>query len=630
MASRLANRCGSRLLVKYCLGPHSSLPHLDILIRASGERGSSAENQTSSIPGDDREVNDSRFEFRSHSTFRADPKSAVSGKPRFLNTGSRAFFCAIESLEDGSSGTGASRVFSLAVRDYFRDVQGISEEDADFISSNCPSFTTKVAEFAATSSQEYNDPNGRKLSFDCYLRMYLEKTSGSLLEPVFESIGRLHSGRGTSPLSKLEVSLSGENGLFKKFAVLESLGCPRRKLWDVLENNLEILSWGVEELHGKIVFLERLGVEKKNMVALVKDPSVFSADLEKRLGPILQYLAEVGVERHVLGDLMKFNPQGLIKMPVTNFRERVDFLLKLGLTSSEVQKSMRSFPQLVHLRLSNLTEKIEYFESLGIEPENMLKLIAKLPSIFRHSIEKNLVPKVNMLEALGISKNRIKKIIVHYPQLFGCGMDSLKYKLAFFEANGLTGNRLVKLITWHPRAFSFSVDENLSKKLRFLMTKGFEAGSTSMVRALAACLSISIVSLEARFVNLQGLGFSPKEVRDLVKKQPTILCLSEKTIRKKMDYLVKTMGRPASELLRCPGYLLYSLELRTKPRHEVLEHLNSKGLLRTGAYSLSTILQPREDMFEDRFMKVDPECYEVYNSHFEKETRLSVKTMVAL
>ncbi|KAL3692105.1 hypothetical protein R1sor_005756 [Riccia sorocarpa] len=605
MANRLANRFRPHRLVRYLSDPPFALPPLDILIRQSRQRGNPTEEHATSVARDCQTNNEFQFLLHSvsvHSCFKVDPHSPFSGKRRSLNTGSRALLCALASDESRSLDTGVNlEIASLAVKNYFRDVHGVPEEDADFISRNCPSFTTKLVKFATTSSQDTDGPINEKFFVD----FYLKKEGGSVLEPVFESIGRVNA---TSPVTKLDVSLSGENGLFRKFEVLESLGCRRGKIWDVVEGNLEILSWRTEELQTTISFLKEHGVQNKDMCVFVKDPCVFTMDLEKRLGPILQYLSEVGIQKTVIGDLMKFNPQGLIKMPVANFRERVDFLLKLGLTSSEVQKSLSSFPQLIHLRLSNLTEKIEYFESLGIEKAIMSKIVAKLPSIFRHSIPKNLVPKVQMLEALGVSKTRIKKFIVHYPQLFGCGMDNLKSKLAFFEANGVTGNLLVKLITWHPRAFSLSVDENMAEKLKFLVRKGFEVGSSPMVRALAACLSISTDSLEARFVNLEGLGFSPKEVCDLVKKQPTILCLSEKTIRRKVDYLVRTMRRPTSELLKCPGYLLYSLELRIQPRQKVLEHLASRGLLRAGAYSLSTILQPREDVFEERFMKLDPDC----------------------
>ncbi|BBN13958.1 mTERF domain-containing protein, mitochondrial [Marchantia polymorpha subsp. ruderalis] len=478
-----------------------------------------------------------------------------------------------------------------AVSCYLQKQKGLAARDAHFISRHCPVFLEKIVQAMGRGADV-----GQMV-----VEQWLEKNGVNELEPFFESIG-MSPDKLDDVLSLVQVSLVGEQGLLKSTEVLESLGISRHGLWDVLERNKQLLTLTAAEMQAIVDFLEGLGVKRKDMVGLIENSFFVTENLAT-----LQHLEQIGIQKHVIAEILKTDPHvAAIDMPVGNFRERMDFLLACGLSESEVEQSLKLFPQLLHLRLENLKRKIQFFDSIGLEREKMAKIIARWPLVFRQSVEKKLRPKIEMLQSLGVGRAGIAKILTRYPEITAVSLeDNLKQKVAFFEANGLTGRRLVKLMTSHPRALTLSVND-LNKKLDFFKQKGFAPGSVEMVRALGACITISVASLEARFLNLESLGFSLEESREVVKQQPAILTVSEKCIQDKVHYLVNHMNRFVTEIVRCPSYLLYSLELRIKPRHRVLSLLKAKGLVREEAYSLNTIMIMSEKRFVERFVDQYP------------------------
>ncbi|CAM6127794.1 unnamed protein product [Calypogeia fissa] len=468
-------------------------------------------------------------------------------------------------------------------------------KDAQFISRNCPAYISKVV---AANSQRLTLEKHSKDEDGILIEQWMMDNVNEL-EPFLESIG-LDPEKVEEVLPFVQIPLNGEQGLLRNVEILEGLGISRGSLWDVLEQNKQLLAMTPADLRATVDFLEGLGVKRsKEMVGLIED-SVFLTDSLATL----KNLKDVGVQKDVIAKILKSDSLGggHIDMPVGSFQERVEFLVESGLSKHKVVQSLKLFPQLLHLRLENLRRKIQFFDSIGLERDRVAKIIARWPLVFGESMEKKLRPKIEMLQSLGVGRDGIAKILTRYPELRAVSLEyNLKQKVAFFEKNGLRGKRLVKLLTSHPRALTLSVNE-LNNKLDFLVQKGFSPGSVEMVRALGVCITISVESMAARFVNLESLGFSPEEGREVVKQQPAILSLSEKCIQDKVHYLLNDMQRSIDEIVKCPCYLLYSLKLRIKPRHRVLSLLKSEGALREESYSLNTIMIMSEKRFMERFV----------------------------
>jgi len=74
---------------------------------------------------------------------------------------------------------------------------------------------------------------------------------------------------------------------------------------------------------------------------------------------------------------------------------------------------------------------------------------------------------------------------------------------------------------------------------------------------------------------LSSLGFSEKEVQDILRRQPMSLALSEEKVKRNVDFLVNSVGLPLDDLVRYPPLFQFSLEKRMIPRYRVMEALES-------------------------------------------------------
>ncbi|XP_047312304.1 uncharacterized protein LOC124915592 isoform X2 [Impatiens glandulifera] len=147
----------------------------------------------------------------------------------------------------------------------------------------------------------------------------------------------------------------------------------------------------------------------------------------------------------------------------------------------------------------------------------------------------------------------------------------------------------------------------LSKPVRFkefvnkVINMGFVPQKLTFVQAVCVFSNLSNSLWELKVGIYREYGLSETEFQMAFKLQPLCMGLSEKTLRLKMDFLVKKMGLKPADIARMPTVLLYDFEKRIIPRCSVIEMLRSKGLLKKEV-SISTIAYPSDKCFIDKFI----------------------------
>ena len=109
---------------------------------------------------------------------------------------------------------------------------------------------------------------------------------------------------------------------------------------------------------------------------------------------------------------------------------------------------------------------------------------------------------------------------------------------------GFTWEEVKRIVCRQSKILELSFQENILPKLQFLQG----------LRATAA-----------------GELLSEKEIRQLITKYPTILCLSLANIKGKLHYLVVELQREGCEILTSPAYLGHSMEGRIVPRARYMQ-----------------------------------------------------------
>lgn len=130
------------------------------------------------------------------------------------------------------------------------------------------------------------------------------------------------------------------------------------------------------------------------------------------------------------------------------------------------------------------------------------------------------------------------------------------------------------LIARQPRLLTAS-EEKVIESYQQAEDLGYNKGSKMFAHALRAILGLGKENLNRRRQYLISLGFSENQTSDLCRKKPWILRMREERMKCAMDFLVKIVGLPLTDLVKRPDLIAFSVETRMVPRHRVMEALKS-------------------------------------------------------
>lgn len=87
--------------------------------------------------------------------------------------------------------------------------------------------------------------------------------------------------------------------------------------------------------------------------------------------------------------------------------------------------------------------------------------------------------------------------------------------------------------------------------------------------------------MDRRLRCLNSLGFSKKQIWEILRRRPNILLLTEENLKHHVDFLVKFAGLTLADFDKDPLLFQLSLEKRVIPRCRVIKALESMGFLKT-------------------------------------------------
>lgn len=97
---------------------------------------------------------------------------------------------------------------------------------------------------------------------------------------------------------------------------------------------------------------------------------------------------------------------------------------------------------------------------------------------------------------------------------------------------------------------------------------------------------------------LMKVGLSKKDVGFMVRRFSPLLGYSiDEVLRPKLEFLVKTMERPVSQVVEYPRYFSYSLEKKIKPRYWILKRRNVE-------FTLKEMLGKNDEEFAEVYLGV--------------------------
>ncbi|GFZ19036.1 hypothetical protein Acr_27g0007750 [Actinidia rufa] len=131
---------------------------------------------------------------------------------------------------------------------------------------------------------------------------------------------------------------------------------------------------------------------------------------------------------------------------------------------------------------------------------------------------------------------------------------------------------------------------------------GFNPSATTFVTAVHALSAMTKSTWETKVDVYKKWGWTDDEILLAFKKYPWCMTVSENKINRVMEFLVNKMGLESSLVASRPKLVSLSLEKRTVPRCAVYQVLLSKGLIKSNAISLMTLLVSPEKRFIEKIV----------------------------
>ncbi|TVU00204.1 hypothetical protein EJB05_54383, partial [Eragrostis curvula] len=305
---------------------------------------------------------------------------------------------------------------------------------------------------------------------------------------------------------------------------------------------------------------------------------------------------------------------------------------RCGLTPTQANKAAK---KISHLASDSNPDAVLAFlgGTLGVPAADIAAAVAMDPKILCSDVERSLAPRIPDLSGLGLSLDEIARLLPLAPQSFK--NRTLRRNLEFWLKELGSFDKVLQVVRWNSGLLTIGPDKVAKPNLALLQRCGLSASDVAVssmysgrlltanpkrlreaverVEELGvepgtrmfphALLVIALKSREAvarRTQLLQKFGFSQDDVRELVRKAPGVLGLSDQKVQQNVEFLLKDVGLDVSYIARRPVLLLYSVERRLLPRHWLLDVVKEKGLLKAFDYYATAAMS--EKRFVQKFV----------------------------
>lgn len=384
--------------------------------------------------------------------------------------------------------------------------------------------------------------------------------------------------------------------------LLKQLGCIQFELF---------LSLPVEKMRPTFTYItDDIGMSTSNATKLISSfPSVLLRDVEKDYASKMKILKEVFEELKKVKKLFVHLPE-LLARKTEMLEETVMFLKDMVKDVKKLRDFIEAYPALLTHRKSGIQQVSKYLQSLGFDSETAVALIAREPYLVECGSDR-LQKHVEFLKSKNFDESAVRGLLKNSTGMFFKSLQKrVAPKIEFLERQGITGESLQKYIKSRPQVCDKSLRNSMTPNLDFLLSLGFEKNSSSLKSALKVCLPHSHKSMQARIDYLISLGIETADVHKMVRETPSVLVISDSSLKKRVDFLVKVIKYPVQDLVKCPTFLLSNINRTIMPRLKVFEWLSSKGLLKK--FSLSTLVETEEAIFVKKFVAAHPEALSIY------------------
>ncbi|XP_048134567.1 transcription termination factor MTERF2, chloroplastic-like [Rhodamnia argentea] len=231
---------------------------------------------------------------------------------------------------------------------------------------------------------------------------------------------------------------------------------------------------------------------------------------------------------------------------------------------------------------SNLKPKLEYFRGIGLSESVLFTAIAGNSKFFSRSLNSYYKPQIDFLKQFLMTSNALDIAIKRCSWLLTVDRKySLEPNIDLLIREGVRVDDVGVLMLYQPRTLVMKV-EKMASVVKAVKGLGMEPSSAKFIHGVRVMSSMNELTWHKKVENFKSLGWSQEDFLSMFVRCPHCLALSEKKIRRAVDFYVNTASVAREVIVSQPLLLQFSVDKRLLPRHSVITVLSSKGLLKKG------------------------------------------------
>ncbi|XP_038890870.1 transcription termination factor MTERF4, chloroplastic [Benincasa hispida] len=293
-----------------------------------------------------------------------------------------------------------------------------------------------------------------------------------------------------------------------------------------------------------------------------------------------------GLELPVTVDVMKERVDFLLKLGLTiedinnyplvlgcsvkkNMIPVLDYLGKLGVRKSTFTEFLKRYPQVLHSSVVvDLAPVVKYLQGMDIKPNDIPRILERYPEVLGFKLEGTMSTSVAYLVGIGVARREIGGVLTKYPEILGMRVARvIKPFVEYLESLGIPRLAVARLIEKRPHILGFGLEKNVKPNIQLLLE--FNVREAYLSSIVAQYAEIIGMDLEGKLQTQRNLLKSLIELDDdnfgaIIEKMPQIVSLSSSAVINHVDFL-KTCGfsllQVKNMVIGCPQLLALNIDI---------------------------------------------------------------------
>ncbi|XP_057794579.1 uncharacterized protein LOC131010894 [Salvia miltiorrhiza] len=288
-------------------------------------------------------------------------------------------------------------------------------------------------------------------------------------------------------------------------------------------------------------------------------------------------------------------------------REKSDslfsFLEKNDFSSSHLEKIVKYKPSFISIDLEkSVKPKIKIFQELGLSNSDIADLFAGNASVFYRSTDKRVIPALSKLRGLLGSNASVVNLLMKSGRFLIRDLDkTMVPNIEFLRSRGVPMEQIITSMHCFSR-FLLHKPEHVRRSAGKAEGLGARRGSRMYIHAVRVVASMSDEVWELKLQAFRSLGFADADIFNAFSKYPQAFAVSVRKMREVADVLVSTGKYDVVSVVAYPLCLASSIEMRFRPRLQVLAALEDRMLI-TKWPSLPTLCKLSDVIFFERYVE---------------------------